>query len=426
MKKIILSLLSICFLAISIQAQDSKSMVKSAEKALGEYIKDPSNAGKLDEAKTMFDEALSSGGTADLYNKKGAAFIKLADQQMTARLLNPEAPLLDPLAAVEAFGAYSKALSMAEKKGDRKKAINGISETETHLNNVAINMYQTQDYEGAFKNFDASINAKNLLAENDSKSRLDDPALMADQKLFAGITAYYSENTEAALPYYEDLYAMGTEEPAIYEGLIAMKKESDPEGSLAVLEAGREKFPDNTSLLFAEINHYLAAGELDALIGKLEYAIEKEPENLSVITTLGNVYDQLHVAANAEKDEEKSEEYFNKALDTYKKVLDRDDSNFDAWYSSGALYYNKAASMAPIINELGNDFSAEGTKKYDEMKEKMDNAFAQALPYFEKAESINSQDRNTLIALKEIFARQSKFDKVETYTKKLESINVEE
>ncbi len=425
MKKIILSLLSICFLAVSIQAQDAKSMVKGAEKAIGEFIKDPSNAGKLDEAKAMFDQALSSGGTADLYNKKGAAFIKMADQQMTARLLNPEAPLLDPLAAVEAFDAYSKALSMAEKKGAKKKALSGISDTETHLNNVAINMYQTQEYAGAFQNFDASIKAKNLLSENGSKSRLDDPALMSDQKLFAGITAYYSENTEAALPYYEELYAMGTEEPAIYEGLIAMKKESDPEGSLAVLAAGREKFPDNTSLLFAEINHYLAAGELDVLIEKLELAIEKEPDNLSVITTLGNVYDQLHVAANTENDAVKSEEYFNKALATYKQVIDRDDSNFDAWYSSGALYYNKAAGMAPVINELGNDFSAEGTKKYNEMKEKMDTAFAQALPYFEKAESIDANDRNTIIALKEIFARQSNFDKVEVYSKKLDSIQVE-
>jgi len=426
MKKIVLTLLSIFFLAIAVQAQDAKSMVKTAEKAIGEFIKDPSNTGKLVEAKAMFDEALDSGGTADLYNKKGQAFIKIADQQMTARLLNPEAPLLDPLAAIEAQSAFSKALEMAEKKGDKKKAISGLSDTETHLNNIAVNLYQSKDYATAFQNFDASIKTMNQLKAIGEESRLDDPALLADQNLFAGITAYYSDNQEAALPYYEGLYAAGTEEPAIYEGLIAMKKESDPEGSLEILQAARAKFPDNTSLLFAEINYYLAAGQLDVLIEKLELAIEKEPDNMSVVTTLGNVYDQLHVSATKENDEAKSEEYFNKALETYQKVIDKDESNFDAWYSSGALYYNKAANMAPAINELGNDFSAEGTKKYDAMKEKMDGAFAQALPYFEKAETLKADDRNTIIALKEIFARQSKFDKVEVYASKLDNLKVEE
>ena len=385
MKKIVLSILSVCLIALSIQAQSAKDMIKEASK-----------------------------------------IIKLADDQMTARLLNPEAPLENPMAGVEAFKIYSQALEIAEKKGDKKKILSGIADTETHLNNLGVGMYQAGDYASAFENFDASIKAYEILKSKGSKSRLDEGTLLADQQLFAGITAFYSNNFEAAMPYYKKLYEAGTEEPSIYEGLYKMTVETDPEAADAILVAGREKFPENTTLLFTEINKYLAAGELDILIEKLKAAKEQEPDNLSVITTLGNVHDQLHVKATEEGDEAKAEEYFNGALGYYQEVIEKEAENFDAWYSSGALYYNKAANMAPMINELANDFSAEGTKKYTALKDKMDATFAQALPYFEKAESIDGQDRNTIIALKEIFARQSDFDKVSAYQAKLDAIKVEE
>ena len=121
-------------------------------------------------------------------------------------------------------------------------------------------------------------------------------------------------------------------------------------------------------------------------------------------------------------DEAKANEYFDSALGVYKEVLEKDDTNFDAWYSSGALYYNRAANLAPKINDLANDFSAEGTKKYDVLKNKMDETFKTSLPYFEKAESLKEGDRNTIIALKEIYARSNMFDKVTEYQAKLDAL----
>ena len=385
MKKIVLSILSVCIVAISIQAQSAKDLIKEA----GEKI-------------------------------------KLADKEMTARLLNPEAPLENPMAGVEAFKLFSQALGIAEKKGDIKKAISGISDSETHLNNLGVGLYQAGDYASAFENFDASVKAYELLKSKEAKSRLDEENLLADQQLFAGITAFYSNNFEAALPYYQKLYDAGTEEPSIYEGLYKMVLESDPAAADAILVAGREKFPENTTLLFTEINKYLSEGKLDILIEKLTAANKQEPDNLSVITTLGNVYDQLHVKATEDGDAAKAEEYFNGALGYYNQVIEKEADNFDAWYSSGALYYNKAANMAPKINELANDFSAEGTKQYTVLKDQMDSTFAQALPFFEKAEMIKADDRNTIIALKEIYARQNKFDKVTDYQTKLDALKVEE
>ena len=84
----------------------------------------------------------------------------------------------------------------------------------------------------------------------------------------------------------------------------------------------------------------------------------------------------------------------------------KDPKYFDAIYSIGALYYNKAAAMTKELITLEGDYSKDGMKKYEAMKVKVFAEFDEALPFFEKAESLNPNDANTLIALKEIFARK--------------------
>jgi len=174
--------------------------------------------------------------------------------------------------------------------------------------------------------------------------------------------------------------------------------------------------------LFAEINYYLKVGKLDVLTDKLKAAIAKEPDNVSVYTTLGNVYDQLNQKERAAGNIEKADEYFNSAFDYFTQALAKDSKNFDATYSQGALYYNKAASMTTKLNELGNDYSSAGTKKYNAIKAEMDGYFTQALPYFLKAEELDPKDQNTMIALKEIYAREGKLEKSAEYKAKIEAL----
>jgi hypothetical protein len=48
--------------------------------------------------------------------------------------------------------------------------------------------------------------------------------------------------------------------------------------------------------------------------------------------------------------------------------------------------------------------------------------FDKALPYFKKAESINSNDQNTLIALKEIFAKKNDMKMSGEFKSRLETV----
>ena len=184
---------------------------------------------------------------------------------------------------------------------------------------------------------------------------------------------------------------------------IVNKKMGDEAGGSTVLSEGRKKFPNDPSLLFAEINAYLKAGKLSELTGRLEQAIKQEPENVSLYVTLGNVFDNLYTN---ETDPVKATEYFDSAKKNYSSGLKIDPNHVDANYSLGALYYNKAAARTVEMNSLPEDFSTAGLKKMKAVRDEVIGLFDEALLYFKKAESIDPNDVNTLIALGEIFARK--------------------
>ena len=253
-------------------------------------------------------------------------------------------------------------------------------------------------------------------------SRLDDPTIKNDQTFYTAVSGYFGDNKEASFPLFEQLYKAGNAQPLVYEALFNMASEKDITKAMEFLDAGRKANPDDNGLLFAEINYYLKVGQLDVLTDKLKAAIAKEPDNVSVYTTLGNVYDQLNQKERAAGNIEKADEYFNSAFDYFTQALAKDPKNFDATYSQGALYYNKAASMTTKLNELGNDYSSAGTKKYNAIKAEMDGYFKQALPYFLKAEELDPKDQNTMIALKEIYAREGQLEKSAEYKAKIEAL----
>ncbi|RME96129.1 MAG: hypothetical protein D6772_12320, partial [Bacteroidetes bacterium] len=176
----------------------------------------------------------------------------------------------------------------------------------------------------------------------------------------------------------------------------------------------------DVSLLFAEINHFLRINQLDVLIEKLEAAIEKEPDNVSLYSTMGNVYDNLYQRELAAGNEEEAKKYFDLALKYYNDALSRKEDFTDAIYSIGALYFNKAATMTQELQKIADDLSKEGQRKYNELQTQINAEFDKALPYFIRVEKLKPNDINTLIALKEIYARKSDFEKSNEFKARLE------
>lgn len=424
MKNLFAILTVMLFSVLTISAQDAFKELKSAEKAIKKYVANTDSGDELTKGIQLIESAFSSDDVksqAKSWITKGKLMNMLADAEMKNKTLDIAGTyvIAAPDAATDAYEAFSKASSMSDRKNELKEIHNGLTNVENHLNNFGIVAYQAKDYEKAFANFSQSISVAEMLQGMGKKSRLDDAALLSDQNFFAAVSAYYSKNFDGAMPFLNTLLESGNKDPFVYDAMYNITADSDPEKAVGYLAKGRELNPDDTGLLFTEINHYLKVGELDKLIGKLETAIEKEPDNTSIYNTLGSVYDQMQ---QKETDPAKSQELRDKAKGYYETVLEKAPGDFDAMYSLGALYYNKAATYVDKLNTLSADLTPAGMKAYDSTKADMDGLFEKALPYFEKAEKANGEDPNTIIALKEIYARLNNLEKSNEYKAKYEEI----
>ncbi len=424
MKKFLFVIPMMLLLVGTAVSQDPSKDFKSAEKVIKKFDgKDGVSANDLANAIAQMNTALESDalkGDAKYLVSKA----KLLNQVAEKEFLNTQMgdyTLVNPSGPIDAFNALKQAFELGDKK--RQKDITyGLQDSELYLNNFGYSAYQTEDYSSAFDYYNAAYGAYQILSKLGKESRLKDEAMVNDHLFATAASGYQGGRLEDSAPIFQMLMESGKADAFVYEALYNINKDKNEEEALGYLAAGREANPDDTALLFAEINHYLTKGELDKLIGKLEMAIEKEPDNLSVYNTLGSVYDQLHTQMKKDGDEEAASNYFDKAASYYKEVLDREPNNFDATYSMGALYYNKAATYVDKLNDLSEDLSSAGMKKYDQTKSEMDAIFGEALPFFVTAEKLNGSDRNTLIALSEIYARLNDLEKSKTYKEKIEGL----
>ena len=423
MKKVLFLLLFAC-VGLGLQAQDPVKDIKKAARLLGTYNLDPSgSADKLQEAVSLAnaninDPLVKIDPTA--WQTYGDIFMTVVNTDVAHFVIDPAYKVADPMASGKAFKGFKMAAELADKSYQTKDAMKGLSAGIQNIYYMGSALYQTQNYAGAYDAFKATYDGYALLKKNNEPTNFD--ATEQPKALYySGLCAQQAGMMEEAKTVYKQLVDQGIAEAGVYEALINLYKDEDPALSEQYLKAAREKYPDDTALLYAEINHLLAKGELVSLVEKLEQAAALDPNNVSIYITLGQIYDKLYQDQSA-TDPAAAEESFTKAMSYYQQALVKDAKSFDAVYSIGALWYNKAAAYSLELNALSNDYTPAGTKKYDAKKLQMDDAFVKALPFFQQAEELSPKDINTLIALKEIYARQDKFDLVEAYKQKLAAL----
>lgn len=418
MKKVLFALAGFLLTVGMVQAQeDGPKLAKSAGKALAAYNQDPSgNGSKLTEAKTKIEQALQTPeaqALASAWLIKGDVYSTRLQNELMLQNVNPNAKLSGDNDALEAIYAYKTALEIpTAKKYEKEQAIDGIVLMQPQVVNIGVGKYNAKEYDKAFLAFKASIDAHDLLKANKKKSILDDPKEYTDQVYFTGLLATLAKRYSDALPFYEQLYNKGTDSVAVYEGLYNCRTElKDDAGALKILQEGRKKFPEEGSLLFAEINYYLGKGRLNELTGSLEQAIKKEPNNANLYRVLGDVYNNLFTTTledtlqAREQRVPKLKEYADMAKKNYKLAIDKDPSNVDFNYSLGALMYNETNIIAQEMNATSFSTSA-GQKKYQELKVQMLAGVDEALKYFQKAESLDPNDQNVLAALLQAYGRK--------------------
>lgn len=410
-------------------AQDGKKAFNAAKKAYSQYNLNTQDFAKLKEAKDNIVTALKTEEMktdAKAWELMGQIYNEAITQYVLAKqtgLGNIDDLPMEGNPALMASQAFRKTLEMSDKKFMVKSALEGLRAVQGNLSNYGIYLYEDQDYMGAHNSFRESLALHDILKENGAESSLDVEDDLLNQKFITGLSALNANQLDIAKPYFQELYDQSYDKPAVYEAYYKIvSDEKSPEEAYEILAKAREKYPEEVSLLFADINHHLKLNKMEVLIGKLEQAIEKEPENVTLYATMGSVYDNLYQKENEAGNEAKSQEYFDKALTYFNKALDIDADNFDAIYSVGVLYYNKAALITTKMNELAEDYSKEGLKKFDELKAKVFEQFDLSLPYFKRCEKIDPNDMNTLIALKEIYAKKDDLETSDAFKKRLDIV----
>jgi len=431
MRKVLLGIFAVSLLAMSLNAQDDPAKAyKAATRALSAFNLDPANnKPKLLEAKSNIDIAVLGEvqkTDAKVWVSRAEIYNALVGQEVNILYIDPTHMLPEESGAFanEALLSARKGIELADKAYLKKDALEAMSETGRFLSIIGNQKLQASDYVGAFQPMRSFLEIDQELKANGELPLIENEVDVNNQKFVTGFCAYSAGDNEMAKNLFSQLVAAGHEEALAYSLYFnILIQEEEEEEALKVLDTAKAKFPGNTEILIAEINYFLKQNRLDELVGKLKLAIEKEPNNLSLYTTLGSVYDQLFQRElEPGGDEAKGNEYFDEALKYFNQALEKDPKSGDAIYSIGALYYNKAAAISKELKVLEEDISKEGLKKYNVKKGEMFSFFEKALPYFQKAEALNPNDQNTLIALKEIYAKEDKIELSNEFKRRLEVI----
>ncbi len=422
------------FTVISVSAQTPAELLKKASRAVDNI---GGKKEKMAEAETAIDAALKAPENqssidawltqARFYNEQ-AELDNINNTTATTVLKKASFKKEFPTSAVSGLVAIQKAMKLLQPtapdyKKQLKKVVEAASKLQPYLNFYSQDFTEGKDYLNAYNSFKGTIDLHDFIKANGGKSTLDDAKAMERQQYLTALISTFADKRVENIPLYEKLIASGKDTSftytALYDAKMSLKTAADSTAAIAALTKGRTKFPDDTQLLFTEINYYLKAGKLDVLIDKLKEGIKREPKNVGLYFTLGNVYDNL---SQNEKNEAKKAEYDTESINYYNKALEIDPKNTEALYSIGARYYNKAAKLSKDMKAMESDFSKAGQKKYDALEKEMQSQFDLALPYFKKAEGFNPNDQNTLIALKEIYARKSDLKTSNEFKTRLQTV----
>lgn len=300
---------------------------------------------------------------------------------------------LDSNSLETAYSSYQKAIELDPEKEFFNDIMTRLMVCGEQFYNQGVMNFNKKLYNDAMSSFDRTIKINEIFGQKDSLATYN-----------AASAAVLSKQYDKAKKYYVKLIQINYTNPVIYTQLSNIyKQDNDTVKALKTVQLGRKKFPDDFNLIITETNIYLATGQTQKAQDNLMIAIQKDPNNKMIYFAIGSNYDQMK---NIEK-----------ASESYKKAIEIDSNYFDAIYNLGALYFNEGVKIFENADKISdNDLYLIEKNKFDKM-------WANALPYLEKALELNPNDMNTLISLKQLYARTSRPDKLKVVSDKINLLN---
>jgi hypothetical protein len=375
------------------------------------------NAGKLDKAKQSIDKAIlnpKAAVNAKTWYYRGNIYIDISRSPDSAYRN------LDSDALNKAYEAYTKAIELDTKKEYKLDILqrmplvgDGYFNDGANKYNKGMNSLAASDTVQAVKFFETAVKSfENAYTIYEESGRIDSTTVY-----YIATAAELGQDYGKAKLALEKLIAMDYPEPSIYSsmGNICYKHDKDVTSALKYFGMGRNKFPDNLNILLNETNVYLAEGQTEKALENLQLAAKIDETNPTVFFAIGAKYNEI--ADDTTRLAAQREEYFKYAADAYKKSVELKSDYFDPNYNMGALYVNKAAALIEIANNL----PISEQKEFERLTAEATEYLRSSLPYLEKAQQLQPDDRSTLVSLKEIYTRLKMYDKLAEINAKLEN-----
>jgi tetratricopeptide (TPR) repeat protein len=190
--------------------------------------------------------------------------------------------------------------------------------------------------------------------------------------------------------------------------LIYVSKD-DNEKALAAMKDARAESPDDINLILSEANVYYKMGNTEEFRKLLELATTKDPKNPELQYNLGVI------SADSDHPDE--------ARAYYEKAIELDPNYINAYINLAALILNSEQPIIEEMNSLGT--SKADNIKYDELKEKRQKLYSDAIPYLEKALDIDSKNINAAKTLMNIYSATGETAKFKDMKAKVEALESE-
>lgn len=338
--------------------------------------------GQLDKAVESINEAILNEKTsqdAKTWMYRGEIYYNISTSPL------PAYQALDTNAALVSYQSFMKAKEY-DAKGQYSEEIapylNGLVNEFYRLGGVS---FQESNYNNAIDNFEIAFNIASSLGKFDTIAAFN-----------IGMSGVLSEQPKVAAEYLKKCVDVQFDDPRIYMFYNrAAKQLGDTTLAFQVVELGRERYPEDLSILLEQAQLYLETDQKEELLTSLQEAVKADPNNATLYFLMGKSYDDLKNVELAEKN--------------YKKAAELNPDFFEAYYNMGAIYVNKAAEMQAEANDL----PLNETAKYNELTEEANKNLAIAVPYLENALQIRPDDQPTILALKEAYGRLKMNDKLQ-------------
>ncbi len=381
MRKFVLLLGFACFVFV-VNAQkhnivNSSIALKNANKTDGEEM-----VSNLIDAKNYIDEAFLNTSTSDepkMWNYRAKVYLKIA--LLKDQKIDNDAIFKAKQSHIRCLDRDKKGRVVVRKWTKEEDVVAGLIQCAYKLFNMAIDEYNNENNSKALKLYDEIFEIFDYDSEDQLKRGNITKETVLHNSFFAARRMKDNERSKLLL---QNLIDLNFNDPSIYVHMSdILQEEGNDDDALKYLSLGRDYFENDPVLINSQINLYIKLNRTDELIDKLSDAIELDDMNDLLFFNRATVYDQKGM--------------LDEAIIDYKKSIELNPDNFNSNYNLGALFFNRGVELRNEANNSSSD------KLYNKLKKESDVFFDDALPFLETSLSLDPNDKNTLLSLKQLY-----------------------